>query len=72
MIRRDAGDDWLLISQVEHARIAAEIASAWGNDRFAAVPMHDLLVHAVRHHDDAWARYSNRRSRAGSWLLAGD
>ena len=34
MIRRDDGGDWLLIDQIQHARLAAEIARAWGNDRF--------------------------------------
>jgi hypothetical protein len=57
MIRRDAGDDWLLISQVDHARIAAEIAEAWGNEPFASLPSRDLLVHAIRHHDDGWTAW---------------
>jgi hypothetical protein len=57
MIRRDAGDDWLLISQVDHARIAAEIAEVWGNEQFASLPYQDLLVHAIRHHDDGWAAW---------------
>ena len=57
MIRRDAGDDWLLISQVEHARIAAEMAEAWGNEQFPPLPSRDLLIHAIRHHDDGWAEW---------------
>jgi hypothetical protein len=57
MIRRDAGDDWLLISQVEHARIAAEVAEAWGNDQVAPLPSRELLIHAIRHHDDGWAEW---------------
>lgn len=55
MIRRDAGNFWLLISQVEHARIAAEVASVWGNDRVEPLPLPDHLVPAIRHHDDGWA-----------------
>ena len=54
MIRRDAGDDWLLISQIDHAHLAAEIASAWGNDDVDPLPMADLLVPAIRDHDDGW------------------
>jgi len=54
MIRRNAGDDWLLISQVEHARIAAEIAAAWGHEQQPALPLRGLLLHAIRHHDDGW------------------
>ncbi len=34
MIRRDDGGDWLLIDQIQHARLAADIARAWGNERF--------------------------------------
>lgn len=34
MIRRDDGGDWLLIDQIQHAKLAAEIARAWGNERF--------------------------------------
>jgi hypothetical protein len=57
MIRRDDGNDWLLISQVEHARLAGEIAAAWGNDRVAPLPAHDLLMHAIAHHDDGWVEW---------------
>jgi hypothetical protein len=57
MIRRGARDDWLLISQVEHARIAAEMADAWGNEQVAPLPSQDLLIHAIRHHDDGWAEW---------------
>jgi hypothetical protein len=37
MIRRDDGGDWLIIEQAEHARLAVELARAWGNDRFPAL-----------------------------------
>jgi hypothetical protein len=57
MIRRDAPDAWLLISQVEHARIAAEIAEAWGNDQTPSLTQRDEFVAAVRHHDHGWAEW---------------
>jgi hypothetical protein len=63
MIRRDAPDGWLLISQVEHARIAAEIAQAWGNVRTAPLPCRDELVAAVRHHDDGWSEWEAAPTR---------
>jgi hypothetical protein len=63
MIRRDAPDAWLLISQVEHARIAAEIAEAWGNDQTPTLPLRDQLVAAVRHHDDGWAEWEAAPTR---------
>ena len=54
MIRRDDKGDWLLISQVEHARIAAELAAVWGNDNVPALPVAEWLVPAIHHHDDGW------------------
>lgn len=54
MIRRDDGEDWLLVSQVDHARIAAEIAEAWGNAAVPRLPLPDQLVPAVRDHDAGW------------------
>ena len=54
MIRRDDGDDWLLISQVEHARLAGEIAAAWGNSAVPALPHPEWLISAVRDHDEGW------------------
>lgn len=63
MIRRDAPDAWLLISQVEHARIAAEIAEAWGNDQTPPLPCRDELIAAVRHHDDGWTEWEAAPTR---------
>lgn len=55
MICRNADRSWLLLSQVEHARIAAEVAEVWGNAEVPPLPFADLLVSAIRHHDDGWA-----------------
>jgi len=54
MIRRDDGDDWLLIPQVEHARLAGKVAAVWGNGRFDRLPAPERLVPAIAHHDDGW------------------
>ncbi|MEO0529320.1 MAG: DUF3891 family protein [Planctomycetota bacterium] len=72
MIRRDvpwgAADPkhWLLISQVDHARLSFELAAAWGNASVPALvcPPDDFehplaatlqaLLDAVDHHDDGW------------------
>jgi len=56
MIVRTSPASWLLISQVEHARIAAEIAAHWG----LAEPLEGLrreFLSAVEHHDDAWREW---------------
>lgn len=72
MIRRnvpltEGPDKWLLISQVEHARVSADLATAWGGGRVAEVvcgaddtnlhlqqARRELLA-AILHHDDGWA-----------------
>ena len=60
MIRRDDGNDWLLISQVDHAHLAAEIAAAWGNDDVRALPACDLLIPAIHFHDSGWFHWELR------------
>jgi hypothetical protein len=62
MIRRDAKLDdgsaaWVLVSQIEHARISAQLA-AHCTGRFGAGEVSDELrrevLAAIRHHDDGW------------------
>lgn len=65
MIRRDvtlsAGrPGWALISQVEHARIAAEVCAAWNAAAFPLAVPHDELLAAVVHHDDGWLVWEMR------------
>lgn len=57
MIRRTEGRDWLLIAQRDHAHLAANMAAAWGNNDIPELPAADLLVPAVRLHDDGWAEW---------------
>jgi hypothetical protein len=56
MIRRnltfeDGSAGWLLVSQVEHARVSGEIARAW-REQFS-----QDVVDAITHHDDGWAEW---------------
>lgn len=60
MIRRNQGNDWLLISQLEHARIAAELAEAWNDAELIHFPHRAELLSAVRHHDDGWAVWESK------------
>lgn len=56
MIVRDSTAVWLLISQVEHARIAVEIAANW----MLPAPLEALrpqFLMAVEHHDDGWREW---------------
>lgn len=72
MIRRhvplnDKPEKWLLISQVEHARVSAELARAWGGPQVPPVvcaedeenphlqEVRRELLQAIAHHDDGWA-----------------
>src|SRR3954465_2719915 len=58
MIRRElklSADSaiWLLIQQVEHARISGELVRNW-RDEFSAD-----VVEAIAHHDDGWTSWEN-------------
>lgn len=54
MIRRDDPPDWLLIRQIDHARVAGEIAAVWEIGEADLRPLGDQLFLAVRRHDDGW------------------
>jgi hypothetical protein len=55
MLRAQTDTGWWLITHQEHARLAAEFASHWGNSMF--VPPHPRreVLEAIRVHDDGWA-----------------
>ncbi|TWT96680.1 hypothetical protein Pla108_24540 [Botrimarina colliarenosi] len=78
MIRRDlpsggdgAAEQWLLVTQPDHARVSWELAKAWDNAEFATLvcpadqPGHELasvraeLLEAIRCHDDGWIGYAD-------------
>ncbi|QDT48621.1 hypothetical protein Pan258_26630 [Symmachiella dynata] len=54
MIRREQGADWLIVSQVDHARLAAELAQAWRHNVASSWGISELLFLAVLKHDDGW------------------
>lgn len=57
MIRREQGDEWLIISQGDHARVAAELAAAWMHTAVGAAHISDLLIETVRDHDTGWRHW---------------
>ncbi|MGC1273903.1 MAG: DUF3891 family protein [Planctomycetaceae bacterium] len=57
MILREANDGFLLISQVDHARLAGALAESWGNRRVAGLPLAEWLVPAIRDHDEGWRNW---------------
>jgi hypothetical protein len=66
MIRRDAtgaqaaATDWILISQVDHARLAARLAEHWGAGDFAPVVSRHEMLWAIDHHDDGWQAWETK------------
>jgi hypothetical protein len=57
MIRRDDREDWLIIDQIEHARLAGELARVWGDERSGLFALFPKLVWGVSHHDDGWSAW---------------
>ena len=63
MIRRElsardgAPAAWVIISQIEHARLAGQLAEHWGANGFAAIEPRDPLLWAIQHHDDGWLEW---------------
>ncbi|HVW35890.1 MAG TPA: DUF3891 family protein [Pirellulales bacterium] len=60
MIRRTTRDEqgaecWVLISQVEHARISGVLAGRWDPSISSQFDFRDELLAAIYHHDDGWA-----------------
>jgi hypothetical protein len=53
IIRAD-GDSLLLITQPDHARLAADILACWREGGFADHPRRDVILEAAREHDNGW------------------
>jgi hypothetical protein len=54
-IAEGTAGQWILISQIDHARLAGQLAEHWGADGYAPLllPRNELLW-TVYHHDDGW------------------
>ena len=59
-IDADGNQLWVLISQIEHARISGELAQAWHEDAFPSPEAREELIAATFHHDDGWALWEIR------------
>lgn len=57
MIVRPDGTDLLLFLQSDHARLAGDLAAAWGNAQFAAPQPRGPLLVAAALHDEGWAEW---------------
>lgn len=55
MIRLETETGWWLITHPNHARLAGNIATHWGNVLFAPPEPRASVLHAIHVHDDGWA-----------------
>jgi hypothetical protein len=60
MIRRNGPKGFLLISQSDHAALAAQIATHWGNTLFPKPSPHDAVIAATECHDAGWSMHDDR------------
>ena len=57
VIRRPYNNGWVVISQMDHARLAGALIARWGNETFAApVPQAEVLF-AISEHDNGWLEW---------------
>jgi len=59
MIRRSTSHGYLLITQNDHANLAAEIATHWGNTSFPAPQPQRSVVDAIEYHDAGWSLHDS-------------
>lgn len=55
MLRMESEDGWWLIGHQDHARLAGDFASAWGNEQFRAPEPRARVLMGISCHDDGWA-----------------
>jgi len=54
MLRLETGDGWWLVTHMDHAHLAGEFASHWGNALFAPPEPREHVLHGIYAHDDGW------------------
>jgi hypothetical protein len=54
MLRLETEDGWWLATHPDHAHLAGEFASAWGNEMFAAPEPREHVLRGIYRHDDGW------------------
>jgi hypothetical protein len=48
---------WILISQIDHARLSGQLAEYWGAQGYSPLSPRDELLWAINHHDDGWGEW---------------
>jgi hypothetical protein len=54
MLRLETEDGWWLVTHPDHAALAGEFASAWGNALFAGPEPREHVLRGIYSHDDGW------------------
>jgi hypothetical protein len=54
VLRLETEDGWWLVSHPDHAHLAGEFASQWGNALFASPEPREHVLHGIYAHDDGW------------------
>ena len=54
MVNEISDDEVLVVLQVDHSRVAGQLAAAWGNDRFDPLAPYESMVLAAHEHDAGW------------------
>lgn len=60
MIVRLSGASQLLITQPDHAALAAHIMRGWRADGFLGAPARSVILHAIQEHDNGWREVDAR------------
>lgn len=55
MLRTESETGWWLITHPDHARLAGEFATAWGNEKFRKPEPRARVLNGIALHDDGWA-----------------
>ncbi len=62
MLRMESENGWWLITHPDHARLAGEFATHWGNELFATPHPRANVLYGIHVHDDGWAARDIRPS----------
>ena len=54
MLRLETNDGWWLVTHPDHAHLAGEFASKWGNSVFALPEPREHVLRGIYRHDDGW------------------
>lgn len=60
MIRRNGSTGYVLVTQCDHADIAARIAAQWGNGQFPIPQPQAAVVDAIECHDAGWSMQDDK------------